>query len=394
VKCGQAHKIAALILFFVALLSAQAWGKRYPIDPRIDRAIREGIDHLFNLDFDKAEEEFQKIIEVEKDGPLAPFFLSLVSLNRAGGEEEEPKKEELNRFLEQVGASIEKAERALEKNPKDGDLSLLLGMAYGTRAIVEGSLKHYLSAYQGIKKAYRHLEAASKVEPSKYDAYYGLGIYDYSMGKLPRAYRFLASLILPEGDRDKGIQELSLAAEKGVYTRSSAKATLMQTYVNQENSYEKALPYAEDLNARYPGNPEFYFYLGNIYSELGRFPEALAVAEEAGKAIDTGRPHFKREMLPRHQHLLGKVYMDHGDLDKALELFKNVIASNSRRYAWVKAWAFVRMGMIYDLKGEREEAVRMYERALRVETRGIAKDYARRYLEEPYKERRRRGRKD
>ncbi|MBI5167132.1 MAG: tetratricopeptide repeat protein [candidate division NC10 bacterium] len=343
------------------------------------------------MDFDKAEAEFQKIIEVEKDGPLAPFFLSLVSLNRAGEEEEEPKKEELNRFLEQVGASIERAERALEKNPKDGDLSLLLGMAYGTRAIVEGSLKHYLSAYQGIKKAYRFLKSALEIDHSKHDAYYGLGIYDYSMGRLPQAYRFLASLILPEGGRDKGLQELSLAAEKGIYTRSSAKTTLMQTYVNQENNHEKALPYAEELKKRYPGNPEFYFYLGNIYSELGRFSEALAVAEEAGRAIETGRSHFKREMLPRHQHLLGKVYMDHGDLDKALELFKNVIASNSRRYAWVKAWAFVRMGMIYDLKGEREEAVLMYERALKVETRGIAKDYARKYLEEPYMERGKRG---
>ena len=379
------------VLVFLLLWTGLSLAEDYSIDPMIEEAIHRGMEYLFNLDFDRAEDEFQRIQELEKDGPIAPFYFGILYLNRAGKEaEEEPRKEELERFLELMELTINRAEEAIKKRERDGNLNLLLGMAYGAKAVVEGSLKKYLSAYQGIKKAYRHLEAASRVEPSKYDAYYGLGIYDYSMGKLPRTYRFLASLILPEGGRDKGLQELGLAAERGTYTRTSAKTILMQTYVNQENNYEKALPYAEDLKGRYPGNPEFYFYLGNIYSELDRFPEALAITEEAGRAIETGRLHFKKEMLPRYHHLLGKVYMDHGDLDKALELFKKVVASNSRQYAWVKAWAFVRMGMIHDLRGEREEAVRMYKRALKVETRGIAKDYARMYLEEPYMQREKR----
>jgi len=55
------------------------------------------------------------------------------------------------------------------------------------------------------------------------------------------------------------------------------------------------------------------------------------------------------------------------------------------RYRWVTAWAWTRSGMVYDLQGNREEAMRCYRKALAVETGGLARDVARRYLEEPYR---------
>ena len=41
--------------------------------------------------------------------------------------------------------------------------------------------------------------------------------------------------------------------------------------------------------------------------------------------------------------------------------------------------------MIYDLQGDRQEAVRRYEAALDVETDGLAKELARQYLAAPYR---------
>ena len=41
--------------------------------------------------------------------------------------------------------------------------------------------------------------------------------------------------------------------------------------------------------------------------------------------------------------------------------------------------------MIYDLQGDRQEAVRRYEAALDVETDGLAKELARQYLTTPYR---------
>jgi len=54
------------------------------------------------------------------------------------------------------------------------------------------------------------------------------------------------------------------------------------------------------------------------------------------------------------------------------------------RYRWVTAWAWTRSGMVFDLQGQRDEALRRYRKALAVDTEGRAKDLARQHLDRPY----------
>ena len=102
--------------------------------------------------------------------------------------------------------------------------------------------------------------------------------------------------------------------------------------------------------------------------------------------MSQGHPHFGPELAGRYNQLLGKVYMDQGEYATALTFFQRAIqAPTPPRYRWVTAWAWTRSGLIYDLQGEREEAVRRYREALGVQTEGLAQDVARRYLETPYR---------
>jgi tetratricopeptide (TPR) repeat protein len=83
---------------------------------------------------------------------------------------------------------------------------------------------------------------------------------------------------------------------------------------------------------------------------------------------------------------MGKIYMDQGEHASALAFFQRAIQGPTpTRYRWVTAWAWTRSGMIHDLQGNREEAIRRYRQALAVETEGLAKELARRYLDEPYR---------
>jgi tetratricopeptide (TPR) repeat protein len=83
---------------------------------------------------------------------------------------------------------------------------------------------------------------------------------------------------------------------------------------------------------------------------------------------------------------MGKVYMDQGEYATALTFFQRAIQTPTPpRYRWITAWAWTRSGMIYDLLGDRPEAVRRYRAALEVETDGLARDLARQYLEVPYR---------
>jgi len=145
------------------------------------------------------------------------------------------------------------------------------------------------------------------------------------------------------------------------------------------------LPLGQDLLRRYPGNPELYFATAHAASELGRFEDALDVARRVGQQVMYDRPRFA-ELSARYNQLMGKIYMDRGDYATALLFFQRALqAPTPARYRWITAWAWTRSGMIYDVQGDRQEAVRRYQAALNVATDGLAKDLARQYLEAPYR---------
>jgi tetratricopeptide (TPR) repeat protein len=183
-----------------------------------------------------------------------------------------------------------------------------------------------------------------------------------------------------------GLQDLERVAEQGTYLRMTARVALLHLYAGRDEKYAEALRLGQDLLARYPGDPDLYFATAHAASELGREAEALEIARRVARNMSQGHPHFGPELSGRYNQLLGKIYMDQGEYATALTFFQRAIqAPTPPRYRWVTAWAWTRSGLIYDLQGDREEAVRRYHEALRVQTEGLAQDVARRYLETPYR---------
>ncbi len=366
------------LLLWPGLCAAGVWG-----NPRIEELVVAGTDHLLNFDYDEAEQSFSRLGDVDATGLLAPFYRAFVKLART--EDREATREEMDAFLATMSSTTADAEGQLKGAPEDPDLLLFLGMAWGSKAVLDGVRGNYLSAYEGIKWTKRYFDACLQHQPTRYDAYYGLGLYDYTLSRVAWYYRPLVNLVLPPGDRERGLRDLTVASERGTATRMLAKFALLQTFTGLEKDYDRALPLADELLWRFPGNPELYFQAALVYSELGRFADALDVGRRIRANLEQGRNHFKREMLPRYFQLMGKVYMDHGEYPTALSFFRKTIDQPTTRYAWVTAWAWTRTGMIHDLLGERAEAKKSYRMALAVETDGISKDAARHYLSEPYR---------
>jgi tetratricopeptide (TPR) repeat protein len=139
------------------------------------------------------------------------------------------------------------------------------------------------------------------------------------------------------------------------------------------------------LKEKYPDNYNFSFALVNIYSDLGRYEEAMAVAGEIGNEIKAGRPPYRRELWPRYHQALGKISLDRGEYEKAAEYFKQVLKDTAPYNNRVRAWALVRLGMIHDVRKERKQAEDYYRKALDLEgAEGMAQRTAREYLETPY----------
>ncbi len=365
---------------FLAVSSASAFHNA--------REIRAGMlkasDLMLNLDADAAGEECERLLALPQGEAPGRFCLAMVTLTRA--EDKDNPAPELNRFLSQVEAAISAAEALERSQPTDAEVKLLLGLAQGSKALVDGGRKNYLAAYQAIREAHRRFEEALQLDPNLVDAYYGIGLYNYSLGHLPALLRPLVSIALPPGDAAHGLQELERVAEQGTYLKMTARVALFHLYAGTEQKYSEAVRLGQDLLSRYPGNVDLYFAAANAASEMGRMAEALEIARRVARNMADGRPHFGPDLAARYNQLLGKIYMDHGENATALTFFKRAIENPApQRYRWVTAWAWTRSAMIYDLQGERAEAVRRYRKALAAESEGLATDTARRYLEAPYR---------
>ena len=373
------------ILWFIiifCLLASNTFA--FQAAPEVRAGMLRANDLLLNREVDKAEEACQHIVALPQGEAPGRLCLALVTLARA--EDKDDPVPEMDRFLTQVADAIATAEALERSQPTDAELKLLLGVAHGSKALVDGGRKNYLAAWRSLRESHHRFEEVLELDPNMVDAYYGLGLYNYALGRLPALLRPLVTVALPRGDATHGLHELERVAEQGTYFKMTARVALLHLYAGQEEKYAEALRLGRDLVLRYPGNPDLYFATAHAASELGHTLDALEIARRIARNLAEGHPHFTSDLLARYNQLMGKIYMDHGEYATALAFFQRAIqAPTPARYRWVTAWAWTRSGMIYDLQGNREEALRSYRKALAVEIEGLAMDLARRYLEEPYR---------
>lgn len=377
-RSGRYGALAALCACVALLGNGAAAAAPAEVTATLVRAI----DRLLNVEPDRAAAEARALQQIPGGEAAGAFVAAFIPLVRVA--EKEDVAAEADQFLAALAPVLDRV-RALEaEHPRDAEVKLLAGMVWGSKAMADGVRRNILAGYQASKESHRAFSEAVALQSDLYDAYYGLGLYDISFAQLPRVLRAAASVILPSGDLQRGLERLRLAAERGTYTRPLAQMALFRHLVGVEQRYAEAAAVGQSLVDRYPNNPDLYFPLALSYSEMGRHEEALRLARRVGARIDAGTPPFTREMLPRYYQLMGKLYMDMGEHATALRFFQRTIDHGNKAYAWVAAWAHTRSGMIYDLHGDRQEAIRHYRRALEVETESLAREAAQGYLATPY----------
>ncbi len=370
--------IATGLCLLVSIPAASA------MPPDVRAGMLRVTDLLLNLDTDAAEAECRHLHALSQGEAAGRFCESLVTLTRATDLDDPTPA--LKQFLTQAEAAVKAATVQERADPGDAEVHLLLALAHGSRAMVNGEQKDYFTALGDLRDANRQFAEALRLDPQLVDAYYGIGLYGYSVAHLPRLLKPLVSLVAPAENPERGLQDLERVAGQGTYLKMLARLVLLDLYVGREGRYADALRLGQELLRRYPGNPDLYFATAYAASKLGHFAEALEIAGQLSRNMAEGQSHFGPELLARYNQLLGKTYMDRGDYGTALTYFQRAIeAPTPVRYHWVTAWAWTRSGMIHDLQGDRKEAVRRYRKALDVSAGGLAGDLARRYLDAPYR---------
>ena len=348
--------------------------------------LRQGIDKAFNLEPAAATALFQKAVELDRDNPLGYAFMALGHLfDYEMSFDLQKRIRDQEMMLMDVGEALARGQARIERNPRDGQAYFAMAIAKIVKIRWAIAQKRYFIVAQETTYTWDYLLRARAEDPQNFDIYFPIGLLHYHLDHLPGAARFFSSMLITTGDNQKGLQELALAAQKGVLLRELALAELSSAYTYYEGLPSLALAFTLELKEKYPNNYNFSLSLANILAEIGRFDEAFAIAREIEKGIASGRPPFVPQLQPRYDHLMGRILFNQRDYDRAVEFFEKALKDTSIYNARIRTSALVRLGMIQDAHGNRKQAQEYYNRALVVDGgEGFGQGEAKRYLKTPY----------
>lgn len=267
-------------------------------------------------------------------------------------------------FLDSLSRAISLSESRLQQNPNNVTALYAQGVSYGLRSNYHFLVhKAWIDALRDATTARRAHNRVTELDPSQVDARLMQGVYDYVIGSLSPLWRTLGFLAGYVGDRSRGIETLRTVAEKGNANRIDA-AVILCAILRREHRPQETVPYILDLIGKYPRNYLLQLELVQMYGEFGQKDKALEVISKVDQLKKERASGYDRVPEETILYTRGNLLFWYNDLDRALADISavtkraNAIDLNTGVYAWL------RLGQIYDLKGNRKEAVRAYNQTM------------------------------
>ncbi len=366
--------------------------------------LSQGFEEFYNLDYDGAIAEFKKQISVNPNDPGNYNHLALAILYREmfrfGALESElvsgtnaflrrpkmnPTRADQAEFENAISKAMEISQARIAKNPRDVPALYALGVAYGLRSNYNFLVrKAWTDALRDVTASRKFHNKVTELDPSMVDARLVQGVHDYVVGSLPWHLKVVGFLVGFRGDKQEGIRTLETVAARGDQNRVDAEILLCAIY-RRERQAQKAVPLLESLIARFPRNYLLRFEIAQMYADLGNEKNALAAIQEVEDLRAAGTSGYDRLPVEKIYYARGTIQFWYNDLDQALTNMKRVTSRledldlNTGTYAWL------RMGQIYDLTGQRALAVRAYQETVRLAPDSDAAKLSRDYLSKPYR---------
>src|SRR5271163_136888 len=317
------HRGASACLVIVCLLSprviAQAAVGNSPAsvatastthDAQVDAAF----DHFYNLEYDRAIQEFERVMERRPSDPSAVNHLLSTILMRElyrmgamnSGEyandsfigdahrSADPKVTERIKQLVERAEGLE--EQQLKVNPNNVDALYARGVTRAQFALYTALLERaWFSALRNAVGARHDHERVLELSPNYVDAKLVVGAHYYVMGSLSFAVRMAVSMVGLGGTKEKGLEYLREVANSNGENSVDAKVVL-SVFLRRERRYDEARALMHDLAGHYPGNYLFPLEEANLLRASGHAPEAAAAYRKVwqnGRDGKYGNLHYE-----------------------------------------------------------------------------------------------------
>ena len=384
--------ILPLLLCFCAAAAAAKPPVYEPLPEELRQLSKKGIDAIYAVDVEEALKQFNLALQKYPDHPFPHFGIAMTKWAHLEYLEDESDPRLEKEYSGLTDKAVDVGLKWIKKHPGDANAYLAVGGIYGLRARLAVMQHRWFKAYFDGKKAISHTRKASKLDPELYDAYLGLGMYEYYTGTLPGVVKLLAKLVM-RGDAQKGLEYLNLCKEKGFFNALGAKLLLIEIYTQPGSKYANtslAVKWSRELRAAYPVHPQMHFVeIVSLYEDK-KYEESRRESLAYFKAINDGVPVYRRRYLPRVLTAIATTYLVEKKYDEAADYFAKAAATikddpSAHPARWA-VWAIVRLANVYDLMGARGKAVVMYKEAKTYKDEWGFSEFIDNYLKKPFTE--------
>jgi hypothetical protein len=250
------------LLILAILAGAAASAAPNVSEPTLNPVIDRGFRQMYNLEFDEAHRTFAQWESEHPSDPIGPvsnaaaylfaefdrlnilhseFFVDSSMFHRRPKVTADPAVRQA--FDQELDKSAKLSDKILEASPDDADALFVRILTLGLRADFEALIERRdFDAMRVIKDSRATAEKLLMLQPNYFDAYLAIGVENYLFSLKPAPVRWILQAGGGETDRDKGVQNLRMTAEKGRYLSPYARLLLAVAALRS-----KDIPKARDL---------------------------------------------------------------------------------------------------------------------------------------------------
>lgn len=320
----------------------------------IEKLVLTGLEHCYNFRWDKAEKTFLTIIENHPDSPQGYHYLSSVYFWYFLSSKSEI---DLKTFRKYSDETLDKADKLLSDDNENAQLLYLIGSNYNYRTIAFTTAGDYLSAVWAAKKSESYLSDCIETDSTFYDAYLGLGLYNFAVANIPSGFKWALNLAGISGEERKGLQFIKITAEHGRFAKTEAQYYLSQIASEALLDYELAESYLKNLTKKYPENLLFSYSKAVVNIKQRNLDEAEKILL---KLIDNEEDKFL-QLISFSNFLLGDIYFRKNEFETAQKYYLEFLSSAvDNDYTGIASY---RLAISFEASGNRDSAKTHFELA-------------------------------
>lgn len=251
----------------------------FPYEPSpMDKKI---INHTFNEEYEEADKIIKQQLKSFPDIPKYYYYyinMRVLDYYKRIAELKPDKREAGRKALNKELINFcEDALKKFDPSKLNTENKFYYGSIHGYLSRVYGLDNSWWGAFRNGMKAEDLMEEILKADQKFYDTYLLLGMLNYYADRLSGVTGFVAGILGYSGDREKGLNQLKLAFDKGTLTFGQSALTLIEVYSSLEDNDYQAINYYEIFLDQFPKNKRI---LNGYFQKLlsaGEFKKAHAL---------------------------------------------------------------------------------------------------------------------